>query len=49
MQEDQSAFTVYHQGFQQQVNKWPQNPVGRMIAYIKKRYESVQETRPLFF
>ena len=37
MQEDDSAFEVYHQGFQQQVNKWPQNPVDGMISYIKKR------------
>ncbi len=38
MQEDDSAFTVYHEGFEQQVRKWPQNPVNKMIAYIKKRF-----------
>ena len=37
MQEDKSAFEVYYKGFQQQVDKWPQNPVNKMITYIKKR------------
>ena len=36
-EKDKEAFQVYHQGFQSQVNKWPVNPVDKMIAFIKER------------
>ncbi|MEW8543138.1 MAG: hypothetical protein AB2693_06345 [Candidatus Thiodiazotropha sp.] len=37
--EDQEAFQVYHEGFQGQVDKWPDNPVDLMIDFIKSKYE----------
>ena len=33
--EDPSLFTLYHDGFQEQVSKWPQNPLDSIIDYIK--------------
>lgn len=35
---DQQAFSVYHEGFQSQVEKWPANPVDVIISTIKNRY-----------
>ncbi len=31
------AFKVYHEGFQQQVSKWPMNPLDEIIDFINKR------------
>lgn len=31
-------FQVYHDGFQNQVSKWPVNPIDHIIEEIKKRY-----------
>jgi hypothetical protein len=36
-QEDESAFNVYHEGFQKQVHKWPENPLDRMVQFIKSK------------
>jgi hypothetical protein len=33
--EDEEAFVVYHSGFQSQVDKWPVNPVDKIIEYIR--------------
>ena len=30
-------FSEYHEGFQRQVNAWPENPVDRFIIWIKER------------
>ena len=38
---DQDAFRAYHDGFQQQVTKWPLNPLDVIIDYIKKRPASL--------
>ena len=34
---DPEAFTVYHEGFQSQVTKWPVNPVDQVISYIQEK------------
>ena len=31
-------FDVYHNGFSSQIQKWPVNPVDKMIDWIKERY-----------
>ncbi|XP_064636831.1 ribosomal RNA-processing protein 8-like [Lineus longissimus] len=36
-EEDPSTFKVYHEGFQNQVEKWPVNPVDKMIEYIQSK------------
>ena len=35
--EDEDAFHCYHRGFQAQVDKWPSNPVDRVIDYLHDR------------
>ncbi|KAI8508591.1 25S rRNA (adenine645-N1)-methyltransferase [Branchiostoma belcheri] len=39
-QKDPDAFQVYHQGFSAQVQKWPVNPVDKIIAWLKRRPSS---------
>lgn len=34
--EDPEAFSVYHEGYRQQVTHWPTNPLDRIIKAIKK-------------
>lgn len=34
--EDRAAFTAYHEGYRQQVQQWPLNPLDRIIKSIKK-------------
>ncbi|ESN99930.1 hypothetical protein HELRODRAFT_83432 [Helobdella robusta] len=36
-QEDDDAFKIYHEGFSNQVSKWPVNPVDLMISYIENK------------
>ena len=36
-EKDSVAFDVYHEGYRNQVAKWPTNPVNLMVDYIKKR------------
>ncbi|XP_023406672.2 ribosomal RNA-processing protein 8 isoform X1 [Loxodonta africana] len=36
-QEDPEAFLIYHRGFQSQVNKWPLQPVDRIIRDLRQR------------
>ncbi|XP_053312746.1 ribosomal RNA-processing protein 8 [Spea bombifrons] len=38
---DAEAFSVYHSGFSQQVQRWPVNPVTEIIKYIKNRPPSL--------
>ncbi|KAG8453092.1 hypothetical protein GDO86_004780 [Hymenochirus boettgeri] len=38
---DPEAFTIYHQGFSQQVQCWPVNPVTKIIQFIKNRPSSL--------
>lgn len=33
---DPEAFEAYHQGYRQQVEKWPLNPLDFIISSIKK-------------
>ncbi|XP_072432770.1 uncharacterized protein rrp8 isoform X3 [Chiloscyllium punctatum] len=35
--EDRDSFQVYHQGFTAQMERWPENPVDRIIQYIRNR------------
>ncbi|BFZ15073.1 hypothetical protein BsWGS_18112 [Bradybaena similaris] len=35
--EDRAAFSVYHEGFQNQVNKWPVNPLDVFIKQLKDK------------
>jgi len=35
-EEDESAFTAYHDGYRHQVNQWPMNPLDRLIKQINK-------------
>ncbi|KAF5286179.1 hypothetical protein FQR65_LT12937, partial [Abscondita terminalis] len=35
-EEDLNSYTAYHEGFKQQVSKWPLNPVDVIIRKIKK-------------
>jgi len=37
MQDDPDGFTVYHQGFQKQVEKWPENPLDRVMKYVRMK------------
>lgn len=34
--EDESAFTAYHEGYRHQVSQWPMNPLKRIIKQINK-------------
>ncbi|XP_077307435.1 ribosomal RNA-processing protein 8 [Lithobates pipiens] len=36
-QGDPEAFTIYHTGFSQQVQRWPVNPITEIIKYVKNR------------
>jgi hypothetical protein len=38
--QDRQAFHVYHEGFQHQVTKWPDNPLDRVIQYVRDRLVS---------
>ncbi|XP_041055836.1 ribosomal RNA-processing protein 8 [Carcharodon carcharias] len=38
--EDKNAFEIYHQGFTAQIERWPENPVNRIIQYIRNRPSS---------
>nr|XP_013026102.2 ribosomal RNA-processing protein 8 isoform X1 [Anser cygnoides] len=40
-QNDPEAFQIYHRGFAQQVGRWPENPVDRIIRYLRKRPASL--------
>lgn len=35
-QSDPQAFQIYHEGFQDQVKKWPLNPLDKIIAYVRQ-------------
>lgn len=35
-EEDQTAFSAYHEGFRRQISQWPLNPLDRIIKQIKK-------------
>ena len=35
-QDDPTLFSTYHQGFSEQVSKWPINPVDEMITYVQQ-------------
>ena len=37
---DKHAFNVYHEGFRHQVAKWPDNPLDRVVQYVKGNPES---------
>ncbi|XP_065169872.1 ribosomal RNA-processing protein 8 [Atheta coriaria] len=34
-EEDPDAFTAYHEGYRQQVRKWPMNPLSKIIIAVK--------------
>lgn len=38
-EQDDSAFTTYHDGYRKQIEQWPINPLDRLINSIKKLYE----------
>ncbi|CAN2390777.1 Ribosomal RNA processing 8 [Pristimantis euphronides] len=40
-QQDPEAFTIYHTGFSQQVQRWPVNPITEILKYIKNRPSSL--------
>ncbi|KAM9263412.1 ribosomal RNA-processing protein 8 [Cariama cristata] len=40
-QSDPEAFEIYHRGFAQQVGRWPENPVHRIIRYLRRRPASL--------
>ncbi|KAM9319623.1 ribosomal RNA-processing protein 8 [Gastrophryne carolinensis] len=40
-QGDPEAFTIYHTGFSQQVQRWPINPITHIINFIKNRPSSL--------
>lgn len=35
-QSDKASFKVYHEGFQDQVKKWPINPLDKIIEYVRQ-------------
>uniref|UniRef100_A0A034WTA5 Ribosomal RNA-processing protein 8 n=1 Tax=Bactrocera dorsalis TaxID=27457 RepID=A0A034WTA5_BACDO len=39
---DAEAFNAYHAGYQQQVEKWPMNPLDRIIKMIKRLPKSLE-------
>lgn len=43
MQKDPSLFEVYHEGYREQVTKWPENPLDRIINWIKKNKSKYEE------
>ncbi|XP_040440010.1 ribosomal RNA-processing protein 8 isoform X1 [Falco naumanni] len=40
-QSDPEAFEIYHRGFTQQVGRWPENPVHRIVRYLRQRPASL--------
>ncbi|XP_050780545.1 ribosomal RNA-processing protein 8 [Gopherus flavomarginatus] len=40
-QRDPAAFAIYHRGFTRQVGRWPENPVHRIIQYLRGRPASL--------
>ncbi|KAM6095400.1 ribosomal RNA-processing protein 8 [Chlamydotis macqueenii] len=38
---DPEAFRAYHRGFAQQVGRWPENPVSRIVRYLRRRPASL--------
>ncbi|XP_062983828.1 ribosomal RNA-processing protein 8 [Elgaria multicarinata webbii] len=36
-QEDPEALAIYHRGFAQQVARWPESPVQRLVRYLRHR------------
>ncbi|KAL4156346.1 hypothetical protein PRNP1_005377 [Phytophthora ramorum] len=40
-QEDPELFDVYHQGFREQADKWPTNPLDTFIDYVKRHPKAV--------
>ncbi|XP_064297757.1 ribosomal RNA-processing protein 8 isoform X2 [Phalacrocorax carbo] len=40
-QSDPEAFEIYHRGFAQQVGRWPENPVHRIVRYLRRRPTSL--------
>ncbi|NXV82969.1 RRP8 protein, partial [Atlantisia rogersi] len=40
-QSDPEAFRTYHRGFARQVGRWPENPVQRIIRYLRRRPASL--------
>ncbi|XP_073183227.1 ribosomal RNA-processing protein 8 isoform X1 [Lepidochelys kempii] len=40
-QRDPAAFAIYHRGFARQVGRWPENPVHRIIQYLRGRPASL--------
>jgi len=39
-QNDNSLFDIYHQGYKNQVESWPQNPLDLIIDFVKRRPRS---------
>jgi ribosomal RNA-processing protein 8 len=35
-EEDETAFTAYHEGYRHQISQWPLNPLDRIIKQINK-------------
>lgn len=35
-EEDESAFSAYHEGYRHQISQWPMNPLDRIIKQINK-------------
>ncbi|NXW48110.1 RRP8 protein, partial [Nyctiprogne leucopyga] len=40
-QTDPGAFEIYHRGFARQVGRWPENPVHRIVRYLRRRPASL--------
>ncbi|NWX25071.1 RRP8 protein, partial [Aegotheles bennettii] len=38
---DPDAFHIYHRGFARQVGRWPENPLDRIIQYLRRRPASL--------
>ncbi|NXV24083.1 RRP8 protein, partial [Cepphus grylle] len=38
---DPEAFHIYHRGFARQVERWPQNPLHRIVRYLRRRPASL--------
>lgn len=34
---DREAFSIYHEGFQSQVDKWPANPLDMIITFVREK------------
>ncbi|NXY81412.1 RRP8 protein, partial [Alcedo cyanopectus] len=39
--EDPQAFEIYHRGFTRQLLRWPENPLDRIIRYLRQRPASL--------